>query len=484
MGSVGWAASLEGYSASSTDVYLPLAFQRWLVPTLTPFYFDERILITEVYVNPAGAEPDAEWIELFNAGSLTVELDDFKIGDAETAGEDSEGMWRFPAGARLSTRGVIIVANQAAAFYSMFKFLPQYELLDSDPTVPEMEKYAVWSDGYINLNNTGDEILLLGVNDQIVDTTSWGSSSYAFDPPAPTPPEGTSLERYPGSSDTDTAMDWRIRDDPNPGSVELRIPPTETPTPTATQSTTSTPTQTSTNSSTSTVTPTATSSITPTPTPTQFLGVLLISEVLYDPAGNEPNYEWFELYNPGVEDAFLEGFGVGDEEESGGGEGLLRFPSGAVIIAGEVLVIANDAVAFASFYGFSPDYEYHNADPAIPDLIPDLEWGSGAVQLSNSGDELLLVDGTNQLLDALSWGDSNWAFDPPCPDVAESSSLERFPSQVDTDSADDWREQNIPSPGFPSGSNPVYLRNNCPACANRAVMINKITKRAWTQRGG
>jgi hypothetical protein len=80
----------------------------------------------------------------------------YKIGDSETQG-DGEGMFHFPKGEVIEPGQVIVVANQALRFFDQFDFLPDYELLDSDPSVPNMTKYRDWASGSLNLSNSGDE---------------------------------------------------------------------------------------------------------------------------------------------------------------------------------------------------------------------------------------------------------------------------------------------------------------------------------------
>ena len=173
---------------------------------------------------------------------------------------------------------------------------------------------------------------------------------------------------------------------------------------------------------------------------------LVISEVLYDPTGTEPDREWIEIYNLGGTSINLTNYKVGDEETSGGTEGMLGFPSGASIAPGQVIVIANKATAFSAAYGFNPDYEMLESDPAVPNMV-NTAWASGSVALQNDSDEVLLLDPSDSAVDALSWGSSTFAFDPPAPDVAEGHSLERRPAGADTDTAGDWMDQSTPVPG-------------------------------------
>jgi hypothetical protein len=394
-------------------------------PTPSPTPFGGGLFISEVLYNPVGAEPNAEWIEIYNDTGQPLALSNFKIGDEETEGQ-GEGMYQFPPGAVAAAGSAVVIANQAVEFFAVYGFNPDYELNDTDPAVPNMSKYNAWAGGSINLANTGDEVLLLAPNDQLLDAVSWGSSTFAFNPSVPTVPDGHSIERIPANGDTDTAADWQDQPVPNPGTANL-IPPTSTPTPTQTPLPTLTPT--------------------PTITPTPFTGLLLISEVLYDHAGTEPTGEWIEIYNASGAAINLTNFKIGDEETQGGGEGMYRFPDGVVIPDGGVMVIANQATTFFAAYGFNPDYELNPTDPNVPDMIKYTTWASGSVNLANAGDEVLLLDPGDHLVDAVSWGNSSWAFDPPVPSVAEGHSIERVPANVDTNTNADWVDQSVPDPG-------------------------------------
>jgi glycerophosphoryl diester phosphodiesterase len=138
---------------------------------------------------------------------------------------------------------------------------------------------------------------------------------------------------------------------------------------------------------------------------------------------------------------------LGDEETSGGGEGMCAFPISATLASGQVIVIANSAEVFSSTYHVYPDYELVNSTAAVPDLAKYTAWASGSLNLRNDGDEVLLLDGSDTVQEAVSWGDSAWAFDPAVPGVSEGHSLERRPANEDTDTAADWNDQALPAPG-------------------------------------
>jgi hypothetical protein len=184
------------------------------------------------------------------------------------------------------------------------------------------------------------------------------------------------------------------------------------------------------------------------PPPTTALSpTLLISEVLYDPLGDEPDGEWIEIYNASASTIDLSTYKVGDEEASGGSEGMLQFPAGASMNPGQVIVVANKATAFFSAWGFNPDYEMVDSDGAVPDMSSYTAWSSGSITLSNSGDEVLILDGSDAIVDAMSYGNKTTFLNPAAPDVSEGHSLERSPANEDTDTADDWIDQESPNPG-------------------------------------
>lgn len=447
------ATAFTARMAQDPEHYLPMVFKLWPLPTPTPL--PGRLVLSEVMYNPAGTETEQEWIEVYNAGSRAIDLPAYKIGDEETPGQ-LEGMLQFPPGAVIAPGQVLVIAYRATAFEAVYGSPPDFEMRESDPQVPNMHKYTLWAGGNIELVNTGDEVLLLDADDELVDALSWGSSIKAFDPPAARVADGHTLERSPADNDTDSAGDWIDQAQPQPWQVNL-TPPTETPAPTGAGQATSTSSGelTLTPSSEVTLPPsgeaTATSSGEPTGEPTRTPSgptFILVSEVFYDvPGAGEPGGEWIELYNAGENTVSLQGVKLGDEETLGQAEGMVEFPAAARLGAGQAAVVANRAADFAATYGFKPDYELTDSDPAVPDLAPYRDWARGSLNLSNTGDEVLLLNADDGLLDAVSWGSSSWAFEPGVSGVAEGHSVERRPVDIDTDTAGDWIDQEEPDPG-------------------------------------
>lgn len=181
------------------------------------------ILITEVYYDTPGIDEDEEWIELANLGRSALDLSGYKIGDASDVGV-REGMVRFPAGATLEAEQVIVIAQSAAGFRALYGRLPDYEIRDTQAAIPDMLAYEAWSSGSLALNNEGDEVVLLGPDDLIVDAVNYGQSEAFFGPGVADVPRGQSIARNPAACDQDSAADWRPEPVPSPGTIALSGP--------------------------------------------------------------------------------------------------------------------------------------------------------------------------------------------------------------------------------------------------------------------
>jgi hypothetical protein len=90
----------------------------------------------------------------------------------------------------------------------------------------------------------------------------------------------------------------------------------------------------------------------------------------------------------------------------GQGEGMYQFPGGARLDSGGVIVIANQAVEFEVNFGFKPHYELVESDSEVPNLTKYSAWATGNIALSNTGDDVLVLNASDSVVDALSWGDS------------------------------------------------------------------------------
>lgn len=183
------------------------------------------VVISEVLYNEVGGDTTGEWIEIYNNGSMSVDLTNYKIGDEETQGasSNSEGMFIFPENSSIDPGVVQIIAIDAATFFLNYGFNPTYELAD-------FAVYAAWDpdtgSNRINLANTNDQALLLDEMDNIVDAVNWGNTTF-LDPglDADAEGDGQSYERINALVDTDTAADWQLGSPSSPGVVSVTAVP-------------------------------------------------------------------------------------------------------------------------------------------------------------------------------------------------------------------------------------------------------------------
>lgn len=200
----------------------------------------------------------------------------------------------------------------------------------------------------------------------------------------------------------------------------------------------------------------------------------LITEVYYDTPGADEEEEWIELAYLGAESLPLAGYKLGDEENKGQREGMMVFPEGAVVAPDQVLVVAQTASGFRKLYGVAPDYEMLDTDAAVPDMALYAAWGEGTVGLANGGDEVLLLDALDNVVDAINYGDSVQYFAPAVGAVLRGQSIERVPASCDTDSAGDWQPQRTPTPGVVSFDGECAPAVPAEALAAAAVAANDL----------
>ncbi len=168
---------------------------------------------------------------------------------------------------------------------------------------------------------------------------------------------------------------------------------------------------------------------------------VLIHEVLYDPSSPEPGGEFIEIVNRNDFTFDLGGFKVGDEGSIGSTEGMQEFPT-FDLRPGHQVVFAVDADQFFATYGFSPNFSAHpGSQPSLltSDYAP---WASGGINLSNSGDEVIILDTSDTVIDVVTYGSGSWpSVFGDLSGVPEDSSLERVEPLQDTDNVvEDFEE--------------------------------------------
>lgn len=177
-----------------------------------------HVLISEIVYDTSGPD-EAEYVELVNPTGAAVDLTGYALGDAVYA-TDFEDMRHFPSGTILPPGGVLVVTISAAAFRAEFGLAPQFEIVDSDPSVPDMLDDPAWGDpeALFRLGNSGDEVLLIRW-DGLVDVVTYGDGYHpAVAGCALLAPPARTLERYPYWRDTDSCpADFRAWAFASPG---------------------------------------------------------------------------------------------------------------------------------------------------------------------------------------------------------------------------------------------------------------------------
>lgn len=162
------------------------------------------VTINEILYDPLGSDSENEWIEIYNNGSVAVNLTDWTITDSEGADDFLFPDILFPPG--------------------------NYIVIHSGPGVNE----TVFLDGTLNLymgktssflENTGDDVLLRNSTGDGVDYVAYDFGSFVDPCPVDLDwddmnvwidSEGNSISLHPNGVDTDSGLFWE-ESDPTPG---------------------------------------------------------------------------------------------------------------------------------------------------------------------------------------------------------------------------------------------------------------------------
>ncbi len=180
----------------------------------------DKMLISEIAYDTPGLD-EAEFVEVANPTGAPFDLSGYALGDAVLT-TDFEDMRRFPPGAMLPAHGTLVVTISAVAFREAFGGAPDYEIVDSDPLVPDLIDDPAWGDpeALFQLGNSGDEVILRAP-DGWEDVVTYGDGGYPGVAGCPllTPPNHT-LERYPYWLDSNNCpVDFRAWPFPSPGEL-------------------------------------------------------------------------------------------------------------------------------------------------------------------------------------------------------------------------------------------------------------------------
>lgn len=203
------------------------------------------VVLNELLVDPVGSDNGAEWVELYGAGDVTVDLSGWAIATA-TTGTKWTAANPIPTGTSLAPGGRLLLAGKGYTGAS--------DLVITDLSLPN----GTNGDG-VRLQDcrgvAADTVVYGGKNDDaVVDDSGAVATSLA-----PDPPEAASLQRLVDGLDSDDCGDdFAVQNRPTPGAANPEID----------------------------LTPCDSS-----------VGGVVINEALYDPEGDDSGEEWVELYN-------------------------------------------------------------------------------------------------------------------------------------------------------------------------------------------
>ncbi len=127
----------------------------------------------------------------------------------------------------------------------------------------------------------------------------------------------------------------------------------------------------------------------------------------------------------------LGSFAVGDEETANQPEGMLRLPSRMLAAGAELVVSFGAAGAYESAFGEAPGAE-------ASALSVRGRWSAGSVSLDASGDELLVLDGSDTVVDVVTFGAGTYPGVGVGPTAATDELSLREPIDQDTDATGDF----------------------------------------------
>ncbi len=147
---------------------LPLVFNNYIAPP-------NHLLISKVfYLGSISPITGSEWVQIYNPTPITVSLSGYKLGDQATRGPTDftvDGMWMFPSTAAIPPGKVINVATTALGFSIKYSRFPDYVFFGAGL---QMIPYITYTPNIsFSLANGGDEVLLLGPADQLIDGVAW-----------------------------------------------------------------------------------------------------------------------------------------------------------------------------------------------------------------------------------------------------------------------------------------------------------------------
>ncbi len=388
------------------------------------------VRINEVMVNPEGQDLGQEWIELINLSDEHADISGWTLQWYKSDPEDPSDDVHFPEDTVILSGRFLLIGGE-----------------EVEPS-PDVEANLDLGNG-----QGGDGVLLLDCEDQIIDAVPYSppnedgiidETGEPADSLAPLPGEDESMARC----DPDGEGDDHDGYDTDFPELDFRVCEAEVTTPRAS------------NTDCCDV---------PRGQPAEGV-VVVINEVMVDPAGGDTGKEWLELYNAGDEDADLTGWTLewykSDPDAPSGG---VTLPAGSLVPAQGFLVVGGDA-----------------CDPPA-DVVAELDLGNGS-----GGDGIHLRDAEepSTLEDALVYSppnddgildESGSAAESVAPDPETGYSLARCDPEggddahdgYDTDLCGDDFVVCLEESGTPSESNEDCCADACEPAVDVVIVINE-----------
>jgi hypothetical protein len=164
---------------------------------------------------------------------------------------------------------------------------------------------------------------------------------------------------------------------------------------------------------------------------------------------NGINSEWVEVYNASSGTVQLGTWKIGDSDVPDNNEAMGYFPYGTRLYPGQAFVVAQNGTTFYAEHGFRAGAEFKPSDAATPDITLFAPWASTTIpNLPSGGDQVLLVDPCNTVMDVYTFKNAVWPGVTAYPGVKSGDSVERSDPGVDTDDCTlDFIDQVSPTPG-------------------------------------
>jgi hypothetical protein len=348
------------------------------------------VLLTEVLYDATGSDDGLEWVELYNASDLPIDLSTMSLG---AGGSDYTSTLVQVSGLVEPGETFVVGGPSSTADNSNPTFDPAVDI------VSDLQ----------NSGSEGDGVALFGVRaSQVtaatvpVDAVVYGPNNAsglidetgaANAPEVGDAPSGDSIERI------DEAGAWQIQPSPNPGSWSPGTPPS----------------------------PPADG--------------LVLSEVFYDADGGDDGLEWIELYNSGLQTIDLSSFSIAYGGSSYGDPFQLSgsvAPGETFVVGGPTKNGTNGNPSYDQAENFSPDLQ--NSGTAGDGIalydVPATQWSSSLTPVD------AVIYGPNN--DSGLIDETGSANVPEVGDAPAGQSIERVTM------AGAWQIQSSPTPGVPA----------------------------------